>query len=65
MSQKQIRNELAALEQKLYDARTLESERSDLSMQVSILRADYARALRIGLWTATAALETAAGEEEA
>jgi len=57
-------NELKKLEARLYDARTLESERSDLSMQVSILRADYARELGIGLWTATAALETAAGEEE-
>ena len=65
MSKIQVQKKLAAAEAKLYDARTPETERSDLSMQVSILRQQFARAARIGLWTVTAALESVGAEDEA
>lgn len=60
-----IRDELANLERKLYDARTPDAERADLSLQVGILRTQYARLLKVTLWTATAALEMAGVEDEA
>ncbi len=53
---------LRAAEARLYDAATPEAERRDLSMEVAVLRARFARARRIGLWTADAAL--AMPEEE-
>ena len=65
MSKIQIQKKLAKAEARLYDSGTPEAECSDLSMQVSILRQQFARAARIGLWTATAALESAEAEDEA
>lgn len=58
MKIEKLRETLAALERQLYSSAILERERAeDLSMQVSIARARYARAIRVPLWTATAAPE--------
>lgn len=61
----QIGRQLNDATRKLYDPCTPDSEREYLSMRVSMLRQKYARALRVTAWTATAALESAGGEEEA
>ena len=59
-----LRDEIAVLEKRLYNPKTPGAKRSEISMRVSILRQQYAKALRIQPWTATAALESAVGEEE-